>query len=56
MNCFECGLRFGEWDHVACDGCHRFVHRDCTDGYQIIDTEWQEHPLALIFCKECGEE
>lgn len=53
--CLECGGTLGEWD-VACDGCHRFVHKDCTNGYIVIDTLYGEQErVALLFCKGCEE-
>lgn len=49
--CLECGDSLGEWD-VACDGCHHFVHKDCTNGY-IIWPKFDGGDIALLFCKGC---
>ena len=51
VGCLECGGVLGEWD-VACDGCHKFVHKGCTNGYMMVDTYYAGR-IALLFCKGC---
>lgn len=49
--CISCGTGFTEWNYVTCDGCTMLVHRDCTNGYQLINRGHSDY--AYIFCKEC---
>ncbi len=49
--CLQCGGTLGEWD-IHCDGCHRFVHKGCTNGYKMVQTYYGGE-LAFLFCKEC---
>lgn len=54
ISCLDCGGALGEWD-VPCDGCHRFIHKNCTNGYLLVDTEYAGR-VALLFCQGCERE
>lgn len=54
----DCPLCYGQmdgevWSTVACDGCHKWVHRECAGPYRLIDVEWDDQPKAYIFCMDC---
>ena len=55
----DCHLCYERVEHefetsVVCDGCHKWVHRDCAGDYRLVPVEWDpEYPHAYIFCLDC---